>query len=178
LGTLTQTRNQSQFSSSLLRNLSPELRAKVERAGLIAYLVFECLNLSEGLARDLEHHYNFSASDFSRYHVKSIPKDSANAVIAHACFDRFGETILNASNLFYAFDRSSGPCYCPEWSDHCHCHLKTWRLDLSAKLSSRGFLLPLRDRRYGFFTDLLVFRHVRDERPFRLNVRSDREVAA
>lgn len=161
----------------MLAQLPKEDLVQLQRAAVIAFLVHDCLSLLEVLARDLERHYRFSSSDFVRYQVRSIPTEIENIILSHSCVDRFGPAVLSASNLFYNFVRRS-PCDCLEWTDKCCCHLKTWRLDLDPRLAPRGLILPLRDRQYGFFTDLLVFRHVRDEKPFRLQLRSEREVAA
>lgn len=116
-----------------------------------------------------------SVFDLERRRVRSIPDDQWNAVISHDCLARVGPTVLRESGLFYNFTRG---CDCSEWSNICECSLSpTWRLDLNPALAVRGMLLPIHGPE-GFFVDLLVFRHIRDERPFRLEVRANKGMAA
>ena len=162
----------------MLRNLSPERRARVERQCVIAFLVFECLpDLSEEVIRAIEEHHKLSPVDITRRQIKAIPTEDRNMMIAHDCLARYGPDLLQASSMFYGFTRR-GPCdYC-EGRDLCCCDLETWRLDIDPRLSKRGIVVPVLDRRSGFFDDLLVFRHAQDDHPFILKVRANTEAAA
>lgn len=163
VSTLPLRHNQIKFSS-------PALRAKVERGALIGYLVLECLSLHDASAQDIEKHHSLTSLDLERRHLRSIPSDSENMVLSHECLNRFGADVLARSGLFYSFKRTRSTCYCSELFNLCICDRSTWRLDLNPMLAHRGVLLPLRDSQYGFFNDVLVFRHVRDEKPFPLKV--------
>lgn len=150
---------------------------RLQRAGLIAELIYNCLPLTSDTVRDVQHHYNFTTSEIEGFCIRSVPTQAQNIIISHSCLDKYGPDALVASGLFYSFTRAGSVCFCLDWSDRCHCDSETWRLDISPSYQ-RGLLLPVRDKHYGFFTDLMVYRHVRDTSPFALRVRADRELAA
>ena len=152
--------------------------AKWARPALIYFLVENCLSVTVDLARNLEKHYGLSVQDVDRLSIRSIPSDIENLIASHACLEWFGPDGLIASNLFYKLDRTGGECLCLEWRDDCVCSLPCWRLDINPAYQRRGFLFPVRDKRRGHFTDLLCFRHARDERPFSVELRAERKAAA
>jgi hypothetical protein len=157
--------------------LAPALSPKLERAALLFFLVHDCLSLKKSAVQDLQHHLKWSIAEIERHEIRSIPSDVANLIISTECLKKFGPSRLLASEMFYSFSRAGAICTCSEWSDICQCDLETWRLDV-APLYGRGLILPLRHKRYGFYSDLLVYRHPRDEQPFIVKLRADEEVAA
>jgi hypothetical protein len=172
----------SQHNTSISpRSVKPS-QEQLEKAAVLAFLIFDCLNVTKEIAGDLARFHKLTLTDIDRYDIRAIPTELQNLIISHESLNKFGPAILQRSNLFYSFNRSGDVCDCFDWRDDCCCDLKTWRLDLNASLSHRGLLLPIRDRQYGFFSDLLVFRHARDQKPFTLRLRSennrDREIAA
>ena len=118
----------------------------------------------------------WSAFDVDRLGIRSVPSDVANTVIAHECMKAFGPETLRASNLFYKVTRAGGPCFCLEWSDQCVCAADSWRL--AVDYYQRGLLMPVRHRRYGYYEDLLVYRHTRDARPFSVSLQAERAAVA
>jgi len=165
------------------QNIQPSSRPgkptqqEIEKAGVLFFVVHECLSLRAALVRDLGCHQNLTLSEIEAYRIRSIPSEVENIILSKECLERFGPAVLRGTDLFYSFSRKGSVCSCLDWSDVCHCHLETWRLDVQP-LYERGLILPIRDRRYGFYTDLMVFRHCRDEKPFVLQLRADQELAA
>jgi hypothetical protein len=157
-------------------NIPPALSPKLERAALLFFLVHECLNLKTCLVQDLQHHLKLTIAEIERREIRSIPSDAFNVSISTECLKKFGPTRLLASEVFYSFTRSGSVCTCEDWSNTCQCHLETWRLDVQP-IYERGLLLPLRDRR-GWYSDLLCFRDARDQKPFIVKLRADKEVGA
>lgn len=149
----------------------------LQRAGLIAELVYNCLSITADTVRDVQHHFNLTVAEIEGFNVRSVPTQAQNIIISHSCLDSFGPDALTASGLFYSFTREGSVCTCFDWSTQCHCVGETWRLDVSPTYQ-RGVLFPVKDTRFGVFTDLLVYRHVRDEVPFSLRVHADRRLVA
>lgn len=155
------------------RDVSPTLLAT---AGVYAFLITECLNLYQDTARDIERHCGISETEAWRLGIRSAPSLISNLVSSQACSAKFGGDVLTHVPGFYSYNRSRTECNCLEWSSSCVCHLETWRLDLRPELSARGFILPVMHPRL-FFESLHVFRDVRDQRGFTLQLRAERGAA-
>ena len=127
------------------------------RAAVYGYLVRECLTLTVNTVKDVDKAWGLDLEDIQRLGIVSVPSDVTNLIAACACRDRFGDQKLQQVPGFY----KSGKC---------------WWLDIDDRFARRGLIVPLR-RRCGLINviaELQIFRHVRDQHPFRLRTRAER----
>jgi hypothetical protein len=137
--------------------LDESLRAKLRRSAVYHFLVRECLNFYVGTLRDIEQHWGLDRADVDRLGIASPPTWVTNLIGANACAEKFG-----------------GLADVPGF----YCCGGLWWLDIDEGLARRGLILPVRDpKRPSLITNLQVFRHVRDPRPFLLRVRTERGAA-
>jgi hypothetical protein len=115
------------------------------------YLCFNCLDLLEATAKDIERHWRLNSAEIGRLGLVSPPSEIGNLIISAACAEKFDDSVLALVPGFYVdFDR--------------------WRLDLDPRLRDRGIILPVCERR--LIVGLRVFRHVQDQHSFVLKTRS------
>jgi hypothetical protein len=108
--------------------------------------------------RDLESVWGLERDETDRLGLASPPTWVTNLIGSNACAEKFGD--LADIPGFYKCDN-------------------LWRLDIDERLARRGLILPTRDpQRPLLIVGLRVFRHVRDEKPFILRVRSEGEKGA
>jgi hypothetical protein len=152
--------------------LNDALKHQLETPAVIGHLIFNCFELWDHSARDIEKHWCVSASLAHRVGVRSVPGRIGNLLASRSCLESFGPDTLLRTGLFYSFTNAQGVCSCLEWNDVCVCGLPVWRLDLDPY--PFGLIVPQTNDR-GWFSHLRVFPHAR-ARAFTLKVRT--EVAA
>jgi hypothetical protein len=96
-----------------------------------------------------------------RLHVCRAPSAVENLVLSMEAFNRYGDALEQVPGFFKDGYRQD-----------------FWRLDLDEKLADCGFIVPITDRTFGFYTSLQVFRHARDLNPFVLTTRERERGAA
>ncbi len=138
-------------------------RRQFQTAAVYAFLTHFCLALCEDTSRSIERQWVLSAAEIDRLAIRSAPSRIENLIGAAACTQKFGGDIIAGTPGFKA---------CQNTLDKSI----SWEIDLDERLCRRGLLLPLRNNRF-WITGFLVYRHVRDERPFRLTTRKE-DIAA
>jgi hypothetical protein len=163
------------LAQQLRNQLPPDLARDLPRSAVYAYLITFCLYLGQDTADEIEQRWGLSSDEAYRLGIRSVPTLIGNLVASTSCADHFAEELLRQTPGFYWFDRHKEICTCFEFSDLCVCELRQWRIDIDSCWASRGVIVP-RHNRVGWISELIVFRHLEDTRPFPLKVRS--EVAA
>ena len=132
----------------------PELRYVIRRSAVLSYLLTYCLNIFSDTLQDIERVWGFDEEEISRLAIRSCPCRITNMFAADACAEKYGD-LADIPGFYRCGDR--------------------WWLDLDERLAHRGLILPIRDSQRPFLiTGVRVFRHLRDDRPFILRVRSER----
>lgn len=135
-----------------------------------SHLIAE-LGLTEKAASDIEKYWHpLTADAVFDLGVRSSPSRLENLFLAADCLEEFGEETLRRTPGFFFFTRAAGPCDCLQFSHCCVCDLKTWIIDVDARHSARGLLIPRRNA-IGWVSDFQVYRNAADPRPFPLRVR-------
>jgi hypothetical protein len=153
--------------------LSDSLKRQLETPAVYAQLIFFCFELFTHTAQDIEKHWMMGAREAYALGVRSTPSLLGNLLASESCVEKFGADTLTRVPGFYPYSRTGSLCNCLDWRDNCICDRQIWRLDIDP--FPRGLIVPERNER-GWFTSLKIFRHARDQKPFRLKVR--RETAA
>ncbi len=143
------------YSGQILADGKLHLQPKLRRSAVYQFLIRECLNFYVGTLRDIEQHWGLDRAEVDRLGIASPPTWVTNLIGANACAEKFGD-LFDIPGFYSCND--------------------LWWLDIDERLARRGVILPVRDpRRPNLITDLQVFRHVRDPRPFLLKVRTERK---
>ena len=148
------------------------LRRQLEVPAVYASLIFAGLTLREDTARDIEKHWQVTAREINALCIRSCPSEVLNLLATRSCVEHFGSDVVSRIPGVITYSRDPALCNCLEWRPDCVCGLLAWRLDLDPQLSRRGFILPVTNAR-GWFTQLWVYRHARDSRPFLLQTRRE-----
>ena len=148
--------------------LDNALRRQLEGPAVRAHLIFNCFDLLDHSAKDIEAHWQIGVDEAYRLGVRSAPTLIENLLASQSCLQKFGGDVLSRFDGFYTFVRERSNCDCLEWSSRCTCDLPCWRLDLG--WFPRGLIVPTRNYR-GWFDSLKIFRHPTDARPFQLRLR-------
>jgi hypothetical protein len=150
--------------------LDDSLRRRLGIPATFAHLIFNCFDLFDQAAKDIDKHWAITSAEAYGIGVRSTPSLIGNLLAAQDCVQRFGVEVVSSVPGFYSFTRTGSICVCLEWNDFCVCDLPCWRLDLDS--FPRGLIIPQRNS-HGHFTSLRIFRHAQDQRPFTLRVRSE-----
>jgi hypothetical protein len=155
-------------------------QALMFRAAVLKCLV-DGLSLTVGTFRAIKKDWDLDQNEVERMGIVSCPGKIQNLIASEVCAFKFGD--LSTVPGLYGIDRL--PCNCATCeicssdevqldqlfeSQKCICALKSWRVDIDERLASHGVILPTRDSQ-GWISDLWVYRHTRDGRPFPLRVR-------
>jgi hypothetical protein len=159
--------------------LPPTLQNSILPAAV--YSVFlECLPLYETTCEALERHWDLNSTQINRLGITSCPTAIGNILASAECEERFRNRLVQVPG-FFCYDRL--PCVCDScefcqfhWTEYCICARRVWLADLDPRLARHGIIVPERNNR-GWISRLWIYRHVRDQSPFPLTVRT-KKVAA
>jgi hypothetical protein len=163
----------NQFAASL----PPYLKRLLPRSAVLSAIAWAMPDLRVDVANAIERDWQLSTGEIKLLGLGQVPTEVENIMIAHGCAEMFSPELLTPDVGFYSFFRRAELCdYC---AGECKCsHLPAWRLDIDPQLSRTGIIVPVREPRYRWIVDLVIFRSTRDSRPFPLRVRKREALAA
>lgn len=171
--TVSHTKPVNQFAASL----PSYLKRLLPRSAVLSAIAWAMPNLRVDVAIAIERDWQLSAGEIKLLGLGQVPNETENIMIAHTCAEMFSPDLLTPDVGFYSFCRRPELCdYC---AGECLCsHLPAWRLDIDPQLSRTGIILPIREPKYRWIVDLIVYRSTKDIKPFPLRVRKREALAA
>ena len=139
--------------------ITPEQRRQLLAPAVYAFLVHGggLPDLAVSVVQAIMRSWGCDEDLIKRLALTGYPSRVANVVIANETVQRFGD--LSEVEGFYQHDGC-------------------WFMDLDERWADTGFLMPVTHAQHGWISALMAFRNARDERPFRLKVRRERQEAA